>query len=147
MALEPQLIHGGVAVDDRGEVSFANDFSFAGIKRFYMVSNHSSGFVRAWHGHKKEGKYVLAVSGAALVGAVKVDNWDQPSPDSEVSKFVISAKKPALLHIPPGYANGFMSLSSDCKLMFYSTATLDESRNDDWRYDSRLWDIWNVEER
>ena len=32
---------GDVAVDDRGEVGFVNDFDFAGVKRFYAVRNHS----------------------------------------------------------------------------------------------------------
>ena len=45
----PQLIEGGLAVDDRGEVGFINDFNFDRVKRFYWVSNHISGFIRAWH--------------------------------------------------------------------------------------------------
>ena len=61
MAMDaPWLIEGGLAVDDRGIVSFVNDFDFAGVKRFYMVSNHKAGFVRAWHAHKHEAKYVMA---------------------------------------------------------------------------------------
>ena len=31
---------GDLAVDDRGEVGFVNDFDFAGVKRFYTVRNH-----------------------------------------------------------------------------------------------------------
>ena len=69
---EVRLITGGLAIDDRGQVSFVNDFSFDKVKRFYTVSNHRQGFVRAWHGHKKESKYILVVQGAALVGTVKI---------------------------------------------------------------------------
>ena len=50
---EPILIKGGLSVDDRGSVSFVNDFNFSDVKRFYMIQNHVQGFVRAWHGHKK----------------------------------------------------------------------------------------------
>ena len=75
---EPQLIEGGLAVDDRGELRFVNAFDFAGVKRFYTVSNHCQGFVRAWHAHKKEAKYALCVQGAVIVGAVPIDNWEQP---------------------------------------------------------------------
>ena len=57
------LLNGGLAVDDRGQVSFVNDFHFENVKRFYMVSNHKQGFIRAWHGHKNESKYVSVVSG------------------------------------------------------------------------------------
>ena len=144
---EPTLLVGGLAVDDRGELGFVNDFHFEGVKRFYMVSNHRKGFVRAWHAHRREAKYVTAVAGAAVVGAVAIDNWENPARDLRVHRFVMSARKPAVLHIPAGYANGFMSLTSDLKLIFFSTSTLEESARDDIRFDSRHWDIWNVAER
>ena len=143
----PRLIEGGLAVDDRGQVSFINDFHFEGVKRFYMVSNHSSGFVRAWHAHRHEAKYVLCVKGAAIIGAVAIDNWDNPSKDAKVNRYILSAKKPSVLFIPAGYANGFMSLTADTQLMFFSTSTVEESRGDDIRYDARYWDIWHVIER
>jgi dTDP-4-dehydrorhamnose 3,5-epimerase len=141
------LLPGGIAFDDRGSVRFVNDFNFAGVKRFYMIENYRQGFVRAWHGHKKEAKYVLAVQGSALVGAVKVDNWDKPSKDLKPEKFVLSADKPSVLFIPAGYANGLMSLTQDAKLIFFSTSSLEESKGDDFRFHARHWDIWGVEER
>jgi dTDP-4-dehydrorhamnose 3,5-epimerase len=144
---EIKLIKGGVSIDDRGEVAFINEFKFENIKRFYSVENHNSGFIRAWHGHKMEAKYVSVISGAALVGAVKVDDWLNPSPHAQVSRYVLSSKQPSILYIPPGYANGFMSLTGDAKLIFYSTSTLEDSLGDDYRFDSRFWDIWNVAER
>jgi dTDP-4-dehydrorhamnose 3,5-epimerase len=143
----PQLLKGDIAVDDRGEVGFVNDFHFEGVKRFYSVSNHRRGFVRAWHAHRREAKYVIAVSGAAVVGAVRIDNWESPAHDLAVHRFVLSAHKPAVLYIPAGFANGFMSLTEDLKLMFFSTSSIEESRGDDVRYDARYWDIWTVEPR
>lgn len=144
---KPMVYEGGLAVDDRGELGFVNGFDFEGVKRFYSVSNHRVGFVRAWHGHRREGKYVTAVAGAALIGAVCIDDWLNPSRDLEPSRFVLSGRRPAVLHIPPGYANGFMSLTDDAKLIFFSTSTLEESQTDDVRFDSRHWDIWTVAER
>ena len=41
------LFIGGQAVDDRGTVSFVNDFDFNNVKRFYQVENHRRGFIRA----------------------------------------------------------------------------------------------------
>jgi dTDP-4-dehydrorhamnose 3,5-epimerase-like enzyme len=145
--MEPVVFNGGLSVDDRGEVGFVNGFDFVGVRRFYSVRNHRSGFVRAWHGHQREAKYVTAVSGAALVGAVRIDDWDRPSRSAAVVRHVIAAAQPRVLFIPPGYANGFMSLTDDTRLMFFSTATLEESKSDDFRYDARHWDIWTVEER
>ncbi len=144
---EPGLIQGEVFIDDRGSVSFVNGFDMSDVKRFYEVSNHRLNFVRAWHGHKKECKYVFAAAGSALVAAVKVDNWEKPSQDLPVQRFVLSAAKPAVLFIPAGYANGFMNLTEDARLIFFSTSTLEQSKGDDFRFDSRYWDPWQVIER
>ena len=132
-----RLIEGGVAVDDRGQLAFVNTFGFEGVKRFYAVSNHGSGFVRAWHAHRKEAKYVHLARGSAIVGAVKVDDWEKPSRDLKVERFVLSSAKPSVLYIPAGYANGFMSLTADALLYYFSTATIEESRGDDVRYSAR----------
>lgn len=141
------LIEGGSAVDDRGIVSFVNAFDFKGVKRFYTVANHRVGFVRAWHAHRNEAKYVYLARGSALVAAVKIDNWESPSRDLPVERFVLSADKPSILYVPKGYGNGFMSLTPDALLFFFSTSSLKESREDDIRFDARYWDPWDVMER
>jgi dTDP-4-dehydrorhamnose 3,5-epimerase len=135
-----KVINGGVSVDDRGSVRFVNDFNFEGVKRFYQVENHSRGFIRAWHGHKKEGKYVYVVNGSALVGVVNMET-------EEVSKFVLSSQTPKVLWIPPGYFNGFKSLEENTKIIFFSTSTLEESLGDDIREDHDKWNIWNEDYR
>ena len=144
---EPVLFQGDVFVDDRGSVGFVNDFDMAPVRRFYTVTNHEHGFVRAWHAHKKEEKYVTVVKGSAIVAAVRIDNWKEPSKDSKVYRHVLSAKKPAALFIPKGYANGFKTLTTDAKLMFFSTSSLEESQGDDIRYDAYYWNPWDVVER
>ncbi len=143
----PRIIEGGLAVDDRGQVAFVNGFNFEGVKRFYAVSNHQAGFVRAWHAHRNERKFVYVAKGAAILGAVRIDNWDRPSPDAQVHRFALSEKKPAVLAIPAGYANGFMTLAEDTVVMFFSSSTVEASMQDDVRYGARHWDIWNVVER
>lgn len=140
----PQLIEGGLAVDDRGQVGFINDFNFVNIKRFYWVANHKVGFIRAWHAHRHETKYVTVVHGAALIGAVEIDNWKNPSKNKKVWRFTLSENKPSVLHIPKGYANGFMTLRKDTKLIFFSTASLEESKDDDIRYDAYYWNPWDI---
>ncbi len=147
LADEVRLIEGGLVADDRGIVSFVNDFDFQDVQRFYTVTNHRAGFVRAWHAHRHEAKYVTVLRGAAVIGAVKIDDWENPSRDSQVGRYVLSSPKPAVVYIPAGYANGFMTLTEDTILVFFSTATLEESRNDDVRYDAHYWDIWQVIER
>ena len=138
---------GGLATDDRGSLRFINDLLLDSFKRFYLVKNHSKGFVRAWHGHKHESKAVIVLSGAAVVAAVKIVDWDSPALDSNVERFVLSGSKFGALHIPAGYANGFMTLTDDAILMFLSSSTLEESAGDDYRYPARHWDPWQVVER
>lgn len=144
---QPYTIEGNSIVDDRGMVSFINAFSFKGVKRFYQVVNHQAGFVRAWHAHKKEAKYVYVSSGSAIVAAVKIDNWTSPSTDIPIYRFVLSSHKPTVLYIPSGYANGFKTLTPDAVLIFLSTLTVEESRGDDIRYDAHLWNPWDIIER
>jgi dTDP-4-dehydrorhamnose 3,5-epimerase len=142
-----KLLKGGVAVDDRGEVGFVNDFDFTGVKRFYTVCNHQVGFIRAWHGHRHEAKYATVVSGSMLVCCLRIDDWDHPAADLPVQRFVLSDKTPAVLYIPAGHANGFMSLSTGAKIVFFSTSTLRDSLNDDIRFPARKWNPWTIEER
>jgi dTDP-4-dehydrorhamnose 3,5-epimerase-like enzyme len=135
-----KVLNGGIAVDDRGSVRFVNDFNFDGVKRFYQVENHRQGFIRAWHGHKKEGKYVYVTSGSALVGVVNMET-------EEVSKFVLSDKSPKVLWIPPNNYNGFKSLEENTKIIFLSTSTLEESLGDDIREEHNRWNIWEEDYR
>jgi len=147
ISTEPVVISGDLFVDDRGELGFVNEFDMKDVKRFYTVTNHKRGFIRAWHAHKKEAKYVTVVSGAALVATVQIDNWRNPSRELNVHQYVLSAVKPSVLYIPQGYANGFMTLQEGAKLVFFSTSTLEQSHGDDYRYDAHYWDPWTVIER
>ena len=81
-------IDGNSFVDDRGTLRFVNDFDFSKVKRFYQVENHSRGFIRAWHGHKKQAKHVYLVKGSALVGVVDLAT-------EEVQKIVLSSQNPS----------------------------------------------------
>jgi dTDP-4-dehydrorhamnose 3,5-epimerase len=143
----PKLIKGGAAADDRGRLSFVNDLDITDCKRAYFVENFAQGTVRAWHAHRNERKWVMAVAGAALVACVKIDDWDDPSPDAEVHRYTLDASIPSALEVPAGYANGAMSLLPGTKLMYLSDATLEETMADDVRFEARHWDPWGIVER
>ena len=142
-----KLIDADVAIDDRGELLFCNNFDMSKIKRFYHITNYNNPFIRAWHGHKKEDKYILVTKGSALVAMVEIDNWEKPSKQLKVETFLLNEKKPKILFIPGGYAHGYKTLLSDTRLTTFSTATLLESSSDDFRYDAHYWNPWTAKER
>ena len=142
--MSTKVLNGGIAVDDRGSVRFVNDFNFEGVKRFYQVENHNRGFIRAWHGHKKEGKYVYVPYGAALIGVVP---FRAPEIEQKVQKYTLCAELPRVLWIPPGYANGAMTLREGTIIQYFSTATMEETKGDDIRFEYNKWDIWQEDYR
>ncbi len=141
------FVKGRISVDNRGELVFCNDFDMKSVQRFYLVSNHESKFIRAWHAHKKETKFVMVISGVALIGAVKIDNWDSPDKNAEVHRYILSDKNPGILVIPHGYANGFMTLAPDTQVMFFSDRTVEETKADDYRYGAYYWNPWEITPR
>jgi len=140
-------IDGNRFVDERGYVSYINELDFEAIKRFYVVENHSKGYIRAWHGHIHESKILIAIEGAFLVGSVPLTDVRNPSKEVKVSKLVLEMSKPQAYCIPANHANGFMSLTDNAKLLIFSNKTLLESKNDDYRFPYNYWDIWNLENR
>ncbi len=146
---ELNLINGGVSVDDRGTLNFANDFNFYGVKRFYQVQNFNISTIRAFHGHLNEAKYVFVSKGSAIVAAVKLDDVKSPSKNQKVNRYILSDKNPQILFIPPRYANGFKPLEEDTRIIFFSTSSLEESKGDDYRFPIDYWgnEVWEVENR
>ena len=144
---EPKLIPTGASADDRGRVYFANDFDLRECRRMYIVENFATGTVRAWHAHRHERKWVMALTGAALACCVAIDDWDSPAPEASVHRFTLDGEHPALLAIPAGYANGAMALLPQTKLLYLSDASLEQSVGDDIRYPARYWDPWHIAER
>ncbi len=153
---KPVVLDGGVVVDDRGALRFVNDFDFQGVKRFYQVQNHRRGFIRAWHGHWKEGKYVYVAKGSAVIGyvsmAVAQSGYALVDPQTgkgrnTAEKVMLSDKRPMVLWIPSGYANGAMTLEEDTIIMYFSTATMEETKDDDHRFPYDTWDIWEEDYR
>ena len=141
---EPTVIVGGRATDDRGALGFINGFDLSEFKRFYTVENHEAGFTRAWHGHLKESKAILVLRGTALVCAVKMTDTKSPSKDEPLKRVVLSESSTSALFVPAGYANGFKTLTADALIMVFSSTSLDESLNDDYRFPFDYWNPWEI---
>jgi dTDP-4-dehydrorhamnose 3,5-epimerase-like enzyme len=143
MRTEPYLIKGGVAVDDRGVVTFCNEFDMSKVKRFYFLENHRQGFVRAWHGHRREAKWITVLSGVGIIAVAKLNGDKLELPQ----RYTMHANGD-VLYVPGGYANGHKNLVPNTKVMHFSNMTIDETVNDDIRIPAYVYgSTWIVEER
>jgi dTDP-4-dehydrorhamnose 3,5-epimerase-like enzyme len=113
------------------------------IKRSYLVSNKNCDVIRAWHGHKFESKYFLVIKGGFQISTVKVDNFKKPSKKNTVSNYFLKDNTGDILFVPGGYANGFKALYAESILQIFSTSSLEESLNDDYRYPFDYWNAWD----
>lgn len=139
--MEPKIIKGGKFSDHRGSISYVNDFSFADIERFYIISNSIENPIRAWQGHKLDAKNFYCLNGCFKIHFIKIDNWESPSKDLLIETVLVSESDSKIVHIPAGYANAIESLEADSKLMSFSTLPLTSVNEDDVRYPLDYWSI------
>ena len=145
--MEPKIISGNRIYDNRGSVRFNNNLEFKNLKRFYTVHNYSKNFIRAWHGHLKEEKFIGCIKGTFQVSAVKLDNIKDPNKKNRVYNFFLNQSDSNFVYIPKGFANGSMSLEENSELLIFSTSSLNESLKDDFRFEAKYWNPWNIEFR
>jgi dTDP-4-dehydrorhamnose 3,5-epimerase len=139
---KPQLIIGGKYIDERGKLSFVNDFNLTRVKRFYAITHFDRSVIRAWQGHQQETKWFKCLKGRFAVAWKKIDNWDKPSEFPEAEFEILVADENKVLMIPPGYANGLKALDSDSEIMVFSDYYLGESLDDKIRFAPELWLDW-----
>jgi dTDP-4-dehydrorhamnose 3,5-epimerase-like enzyme len=126
--------------DDRGD--FINVPFLEAFKRSYIINNTQVGVVRAFHGHKNEGKLFYVPKGAFKFIIMNMN-------DNSWKEYILLASVPKVLFVPAGFYNGFVSLSEDSLLITYSTSSIDESRADDMRlpFDTLGENVWKINNR
>ncbi len=137
-----QLIKGGAFKDERGGLRYFNEFDMQPVKRFYVITHPDEKIVRAWQGHQKETKWFLVTKGGFQFVLLQPDNWVNPSAKQKLEHFTIHAEDSSVLHVPAGYINGFKASVPDSELIVFSDFGLEDSKQDDFRYDSSLWYNW-----
>ena len=120
------------------------ELNFEG-KRTYVCSNFQSGTVRGFHYHDREQKIFICLKGAVkfvlLNGVQDGRNRLGLTPQT----FVLSENSSKALYIPAKYANAWQSLTDDTVLLGISDVTVEESINDDKRFDPKvLQNVWEV---
>ena len=72
----PKIIRGNSHQDQRGIITYNNDFNASSVKRIYTIENHSTDFIRGWQGHKREQRWFGCMKGAFEISVIKIDDFD-----------------------------------------------------------------------
>jgi dTDP-4-dehydrorhamnose 3,5-epimerase len=136
------LINGKRHTDARGALISFNELNLKPIRRQYIIEHIDTEIVRAWQGHQHEQKWFQVLSGKFIMVVVKIDDWINPSPYLKCEEFELDLSNPQILHVPGGYATGFRAIEPNSRMMVFSDYDLQESANDDFRFDKKLWFKW-----
>jgi dTDP-4-dehydrorhamnose 3,5-epimerase len=113
-----------------------------GVKRFYLIEHSDTSIVRAWQGHKVEQKWFYVIEGSFKIVLVKPDEWEDPSDNLTALQFTLSSINQQVLHVPGNFANGFKAEEENSKIIVFSSFTVEESSNDNYRFDKNKWYNW-----
>ena len=138
-----EVLEGEIFRDHRGQIGSLNHFRFDGVRRMYLIRHPDVSVVRAWHGHQYERKWFYCVQGSFTLALVRVDRWEEPSPDLVPEIFELSGQASRIVCVPAGYANGLKAHEPDSVMLVLSDKILDEALGDSWRYDSSMWVDWH----
>ncbi len=139
----PEIVQGGYHKDERGTLSFFNGLDLLPVRRFYVIEHPDTKIVRAWQAHKIEQKWFYVIAGSFKIVIVQPDDWSHPSANLKTQEFILKSGGIHILHVPGGFANGFKALEPGARIMVFSDFTVEESSNDNFRFDKDLWYNWN----
>lgn len=141
----PKLISGATHIDQRGTLSFINDFDLSPVKRFYTITHPNTSIIRAWRGHKIEQRWFHVCKGAFEIKLVKIDNWTKPSVNLTQDIFILNVEKPTVLHVPVGFASSLRALQPDSKLVVFADTDIN-AQNDDYLFSADYFIQNNINE-
>lgn len=113
-----RVITGGSHADARGGLRFCNDFDMAPVRRFYTIANSAAQPKRGWIGHRRETKWFFPLCGETRIAVRSMDEAD-----GSVETFLLDARAPAVLCVPPGnwfcieqHGGAEVQVFSDCRV-------------------------------
>jgi dTDP-4-dehydrorhamnose 3,5-epimerase-like enzyme len=139
---EINIVEGEIFVDERGKINSLNNFTFDDVQRIYFIHHPDKSVIRGWHGHKHEKKWFYCVVGEFVLGLVKPDNWENPSPELKPEIFKLSETHSRIICVPEGYVNSIKAITNNSILFVLSGKKVPEAYTDSWRYDKDLWIDW-----
>lgn len=128
------LLEGKKHQDERGIITFNNDFDASQIKRIYTIENHSTEFIRGWQGHEIEQRWFACMKGSFEISVIEVDDFTKPSKDLTMQQYFLNEDILTYLHIPAGCITAIQSRTENSKLLVLADYGLGEI-NDEYRFD------------
>ena len=145
--------------DDRGylyEVIHDTDPFLTKFGQTYMVGSPMPGTIRAFHAHRALWDYFCIIEGAAKFVLSQADEDEVATafrdgrvlPSTATSSYVLTARKPSLLIVPPGTWHGWMSLEPNTILLSTGSEVYDSKNPDEIRVGPNVFgDVWSVKGR
>ena len=127
------ILNGKKHQDERGIITFNNDFDASQIKRIYTIDNHSTDFIRGWQGHKIEQRWFASMKGKFKISVTEVDNFENPSKELTIQQYILDDESLTYLHIPAGCITAIQALEEDNKLLVLADYGLGEIQ-DEYRF-------------
>lgn len=128
------LLKGAKHRDQRGIITYNNDFDASQIKRIYTIENASLDFIRGWQGHKIEQRWFACMKGKFEIRVIKVDDFENPSKDLAQNKYELTTDSLDFLHVPSGCITAIQALEEDSKLLVLGDYLLGEIQ-DEYRFE------------
>lgn len=133
------ILQGNKFIDQRGRITYNNDFDASQIKRIYTIENHSTDFIRGWQGHQIEQRWFACMKGRFEISVIEVDDFTKPSKDLIIQKYILTDEVLTYLHVPAACITAIQAKSLDSKLLVLADYGLGEI-NDEYRFDLDYFD-------
>lgn len=120
------LLKGKKHQDERGIITFNNEFDASQVIRIYTIENSSTDFIRGWQGHKIEQRWFACMKGSFEISVIEVDDFEKPSKELTIWKYLLTADLLTYLHVPAGCMTAIQSKECNSKLLVLSDYSLGE---------------------
>ena len=127
------LLEGKKHQDERGIITFNNDFDASQIKRIYTIENTFLDFIRGWQGHKIEQRWFACMQGSFEIAVIEINNFENPSKDLIPEYFILKTNNLDFLHIKSGCITAIKAKEENSKLLVLADYSINEIQ-DEYRF-------------
>ncbi len=131
----PYIIKGDLFKDNRGKLFSCNEFNMSSVKRFYVIENFDSNYIRGWKGHKIETRWFFAIRGSIIINTILISDLENSHPSPELKTFILNEDNLNVLEVPPGFATSIKQYSDGDRICVYADYEIGVSGDEDLRWD------------